>query len=57
MAKKKKSKKGKKKKGDEYLPLVYNIPDYEDPSDSFSEVKIKLMLANPETSLLSKLIL
>jgi hypothetical protein len=57
MAKKKKSKKGKKK-GDkpEYLPLIYNIPEYEDPNESSSEVKIKLILANPESPFLSKLI-
>ena len=48
MPKKRKGKKGKKgKKKKAFLPLIYNIPDYEDPDVVSPKVDLILKLANP----------
>ena len=52
-----KKKKGKKKKGKkkakEYLPLIYNIPEYEDPKIVTPKVDLIIKIANPPNDLLS----
>jgi hypothetical protein len=39
----------KKKKGNEYLPLQYDIPSFEDPNFS-NPVKLHIQIANPNFS-------
>lgn len=43
--KKKKKKKGKKKK--EYLPLIYDIPAYEDPNEVTPKITLNLIHFEP----------
>lgn len=49
---KKKKKKGKKK-AKEYLPLIYNIPDYEDPKIVTPKVDLVIKLASPPNDILN----
>ena len=49
----KKSKKGKKKKANEYLPPIYNIPEYEDPEVVKPRVDLIIKIANPVNDLLT----
>ncbi|KRX05658.1 hypothetical protein PPERSA_09798 [Pseudocohnilembus persalinus] len=52
--KKGKKKKGKKKKVKEYLPLTYNIPEYEDPKIYTPKVDLIIKLASPPNEIFNQ---
>lgn len=55
MPKKKKGgkKKKAKKKEKEYLPLIYNIPEYEDPAVVTPKVDLIIKIASPPNEVLN----